>query len=247
MGLLSSIGGFLKTGLKTVGGFLGNNLGSIVSGAGTIYGQQQANQANREISREQMAFQERMSNTAYQRAMNDMRRSGLNPMLAYKQGGSSSPGGAGIPMQNVAAGLPAAISSAVQAKKAPFEIAKMETDAALAKANAAVSQERVNTEKAVQAAQYASAKNSKALAGLNLEKMKTQHALTQQEIVRIETAVAELGIKDSEFTSAQARALRAAIDARITDSGVGETLQWLERLKETINPFELSRLKSMAR
>jgi len=48
---------------------------------------------NAEQAYDARKFEYAMSNTAYQRSMDDMRKAGLNPMLAYMQGGASTPPG----------------------------------------------------------------------------------------------------------------------------------------------------------
>lgn len=89
-----------------------------VSGLASYAGQSTANRVNLKIAREQMKFQERMSNTAHQRAMKDLSSAGLNPILAARHG-ASTPMGASATMQNE---LGPAVSSALDARRSVLEM-----------------------------------------------------------------------------------------------------------------------------
>ncbi len=97
----------------------GAAIGAAIPAIGNWLGQRGANIANRKMAREQMRFQERMSSTAYQRSTADMRAAGLNPMLAFQQGGASTPGGAQATMRSESE---AAISSAMQGTRMRAEL-----------------------------------------------------------------------------------------------------------------------------
>lgn len=158
--LVSLVGNHFFPGAGSVVGSVADVVGGAASAYSAYQSTAQTNEANIEQARQQMQFQREqadraqafsaaqiqqqreyetsMSNTSYQRAIGDMQAAGLNPMLAYHQGGASTPaspaasgvvGGPGAKADIANEGM-AAISTAFQfeRQRAEIERADAETD-----------------------------------------------------------------------------------------------------------------------
>jgi len=92
-------------------------IAAALMAGGTVVGQHLANRENKRAAQAQIAFQRDMSNTSYVRGMQDMKNAGLNPILAGKMGGASTPGGASYQAKNIMEGAANSAQSAMQTKQ----------------------------------------------------------------------------------------------------------------------------------
>lgn len=105
--------------------------GSAIGAAANFFSQRETNRSNETMARDQMDFQAKMSNTAHQREMADLKAAGLNPNLAGPGGGASTPAGASATLQAPQIAVPDVFSMVQNMKQLDLEQQKVNITKAL--------------------------------------------------------------------------------------------------------------------
>lgn len=193
---------------------------AIIGGAVSAMGQHSANEENKRATREEMAFSERMSNTQYQRGVADMKKAGINPMLAYKQGGASSPSGSSYTAQNVG-------SAAVQGASSAQSVNRSLREQDLVKDQMGANIDLTNQ-------QAINAHQSRDLIRAQIVSAKAQAAHSSASALR---EAAQTSVLGQTLHSAKSAAAIAKTDEALANSPGGKFLRVVNRVGTSLNPF----------
>lgn len=233
-------------------GSTGNMLGDMVTGGAISNAKatQEANAQNIALAQKQMDFQQYNSNTAYQRAVQDMRAAGLNPALAYQNGGASSPSGAAATVNPVRKGDAAAglFNSAKAVMSQGMDMKNLNSQVELNRQNVAVGE--ANAEKLT-----ANAKESESNEEYNrqaIEKLKAETKKARTE-AKVREAEAPSEIKKAKFDETMAlpdsilNRIGAVLGLATSASGVTRRMMGNQGKWNTPKLDEMSRLEKAGR
>lgn len=207
-------------------------LAGLAGGAMGLIGTAMTNSANVDMMREQSQFsaneatktrdwQEWMADTSYRRAMNDMHAAGLNPMLAFSQGGAAVPSGATgsaaapAKMENLISGMSSGAQDAIRTAKA------------VESQTAAIDLTKEQTSKTAQ---------DTSVAKMTEQKVKADTLKTMQEKLTEEQNTHQASTK-TQLLDTSVPQLLQEMKRKYTNDKIdsNEYLQWLNRAADLVN------------
>lgn len=216
-----------------LGNFLDRATGGLLSDITGATGARDANKVNLEEAKINREWQERMSNTAYQRAMQDMKQAGLNPILAYQQGGASVPSGAQGQVNAVASPLGEAAKMGLQAytgiNAANSQVQQAQT--AKAQAESTVALQATQATNQIAQTEKTQAETTKTIDSISNQKKQRELMQAQLRLEKTKSAAAELANKGvSTLENLSQKMLQNTAKPKVDKKTLQYKKSWIEKL-----------------